>query len=571
MRSITLLTLSLLPLGGLAAQAKPASTILEIRDLVAPLSQESWILPVRTWNNWRMGRYPRLMRIAFQGEDFEYGEEEAKPIPFMDPNTILYLLSATGTSAEREGFSMKDSVLHFAGAKEALTRARARIQDLRQRIAAPISVEVALYRNSDKSPAGVTWLTPSEGEKRMQAFRRGDAKGLLVHEQARVRPGDQVYLGQQRSRVLIASYNVELTETVKSADPVRLIQRYGHGMNLVFEVRPDGLGLGMHFEISLLDVPDKVDSIQVGTDDIQSMERMRHSDHRILGSLNLPNEAAFVYIPQGDAKSRVRALVLVRRKEIPLPTGAGVVLLPHTWLTGKYSHNHAPGIRGEHWLPQRMNLGQIRGTLLDPLSSKREVGLTIPMMDDTHMILEAKPAYLEGTLERLGNLCDQRARNYLVRLGREAWVGGKWIEQGRRLALPVMAHRSTAFVDGEGMSYLENFVPEEGKLVRIMEPQIGLIFAGSMAQVTVIPSGSKLAVHLELEETQLVELRPIKRKGPDKGIIEAPTLEHLQRSVQLELEPEEKRILGSGPDIEIDGKPAKSRLWIQIDALEAGR
>ncbi len=580
MRNIALLVFSLLPLAPLGAQDKPVSKVLRIGDLTAPLSREFWLGPLRLWqasNYLQLNEGSRMLAgLSFQARDWPADPEDPPfTLPFLDPDTIRYLLASTWKGAGRTGsFSQKKGELRFSGSQEGLARAQARIQELRRRLSTPIQVEFALYREAEPTTSGLTWLKMDEAEKAMSEFRRADRIGLILHEQASVRPGDFVYMGERRSRSFLADYNVEIAEGSKSVDPVVRRIRCGNGLTLVFEISPDGQSLGLHFEISLRSVPDKVDSIPVGTEDIESVERIRYASHRIMANLTLPQEAAFVYVPggatQGSPDAKLHALFIVRRKSTPRETQSGAVLLPYGSLTSHLSRTHAP-ILSDARLPPPLDKQELMEILQRSTETTQGARLSVPVMDGRHMILTGTPEILSRALARLDRLSAARSTSYIVRLGREAWVAGAWKAQGADLALPLMAWRSAAFIHGSAMSYLADLNTEVAKDVKVLDPSVGMIFQGMATQISIVPVKDKLRVLLELHERRLDELRRVEMKGTDKGSLEAPSLTRLERSREYLIAPGVKQVLGSGMDQQVEGNQVKTRLWIQVEKLGTGK
>ena len=566
-----------LPLAPLGAQDKPVSKILRIGDLTAPLSDEFWLGPLRLWEAPapESDRGPHMLAgLSFQARSWP--EDPPVAEPFLDPETIRYLLASTGKGAGAKGsISQEKGEWRFSGSQKGLARARALIQELRARVSAPITVEFALYREPEAASPGLTWLTLEEGEKAMSEFRRADRIGLILHERAQVRPGDQVYMGEHRSKAFLADYNVEIAEGSKSVDPVVRRVRGGNGVTVVFETSPDGQSLALHMEISMRSFLDKVDSIPVGTADIESMDRIRYASHQVMANLALPQDGAFVYVPggasDGTPEAKLRALFIVRHKSVPPETQSGAVLLPYGMLTSRLSRNHAPELEENIRLPQLLTKQEILRGLLRSVRDEQNSTLQVPIMDGRHMILTGSREDLSSSIKHLENLYEARSKSYLVRLGREAWIGGAWKKQGADLALPLMAWHSAAFIHGSAMSYLAHFGIEIAKDTKIMDPSVGLLFQGTAAQISIVPVKDKLKVLLALEETRLDELRRVEMKGTNKGTLEAPALTRLVRSRDLLLTAGAKQVLGSGMDQEVEGKSVKTRLWIQVDPLGIGK
>jgi len=557
------LALAFLTVTTLPAQQSASRHSIPVADLLAPLIQENWLGPVLLQQRLYEGddEARGLSALTFLGDRYDVGEAKVLA-PGILESLVTQVTSREGTKTRCH---ISNGRVSFASDEAGLLRAQALLADLRGRLAAPISVEVALYRSQQPMAAGLEWLSVDDAEKRLDAFRKGSHPGQILHQRARFQSGDRLYLGEQRKRNYLSHHYVEIAQDAASIEPKPTTLRYGQGMTLVAEARADGQGVLLHFEIGLKQVPAQVGVIKVGTKYIDELDRVEYETQRFMGSVAAPNRGAFVLAPGGSADQSLRALVVVQRKVTPPPALGRFLLFPSSQLTSSIATLHAPGL--ETMLPRPLHQ---KALLAELLSARQESDAHTRSIktDSSFVLLQGQPDSLRPVLAHANRISAQRSRNYLVKITEEIQgADGTWTRTGVRVALPTLAYQSSAAVLGKGQTFLAGFNAQVAQKAEILSPQMQHFFDGTVLHVSTLPVGDRVLVQVDLESHVLDEMRIIKMTGKQRATIEAPTSRSVRLTRRVDLALGDKRTLGAGPSVTIDGKQRRTRITLQVDAV----
>ncbi|MFQ5504752.1 MAG: hypothetical protein ACE5F1_08160 [Planctomycetota bacterium] len=452
-----------------------------------------------------------------------------------------------------------------------LDEIRGFLERMRLQVAPRIRYEYLLFEGKRSQAGGVAagkYLLNGDAARALAARVRSGDLGGLIHESSAVgRPGDLVHLGELNRVVTQLDLNVEVANESSIADPIPRSLILGQGIGLQSVVCPDGRSLALFGLFTRRAVRGKVQTHDLVAKGLGMVEKVDIEELQSAFSLRLGEDGGVLLRP-----GRFTVLLLVTRLD-PVPDmPSGEALLQTGLLASNSMTLEEMGLCGiEQKAPMEPDLlfETVRSLALDPEEEGSKLEIRV---GSSHMLLFAEQQRISAARALLAYLSKDKLRGYVVELRREARPRDDestgWQRLGPDVAIPCLGGRLGFAMDGREESFIGDYDVEIAQKQAIADPVPSSAWDGAQLVAAVDPVGEGCRVRIALLDRSLLELRRIQAGAPELGPISAPDSREVTMQRAFSMKPGETRVLGDGPDREIEGLGrCRTRLTLRLEEL----